>query len=60
MEKIGIESKIDRLGRILVPKKIRKSLGFDPDTTIEMIATSEGLLIRSPQYKVVKKEADSK
>jgi bifunctional DNA-binding transcriptional regulator/antitoxin component of YhaV-PrlF toxin-antitoxin module len=60
MEKIGIENKAYKLGRILIPKKIRISLGLNPDTPVAMMVTSEGLLIQALQYKVVKKEADFK
>ena len=59
MEQIGLEKEIDRLGRILIPKHIRTSLGFELKKPVEMIITNEGLLIRTPQYKIVKK-ADSK
>ena len=59
MEKIGVEKEIDKLGRILIPKQIRKSLGLNINSTVELIVTNEGLLIRTPQYKTVKIEADS-
>ena len=56
MEQIGIEKEIDKVGRILIPKHIRKSLGFDANKSVEMIITEDGLLIRSPKYKIVKNE----
>ena len=39
MEQIGIEKDIDKLGRILIPKHIRKSLGFEANKPVEMIIT---------------------
>ena len=55
MKQIGIEKEIDNAGRILIPKNIRKSLGFELNQQIEMIITSEGLLLRAPQCSIVKK-----
>ena len=56
MEQIGIEKDIDKLGRILIPKHIRKSLGFEANKPVEMIITEDGLLIRSLKYKIVKSD----
>ena len=53
MEKIGIIKEIDKLGRIQIPKEIRKRLGFSEK--VELVTSKEGLLIRSIEYELVKK-----
>ncbi|MBR6728070.1 MAG: hypothetical protein IKM08_07725 [Clostridia bacterium] len=53
MEKIGIQKEIDHLGRLQIPKEIRTILALKDQ--VELIITSEGLLIRNPEYVLVKK-----
>ena len=53
MEKIGIQKEIDHLGRLQIPKEIRIILALKDQ--VELIITSEGLLIRNPEYVLVKK-----
>ena len=53
---IGIQKKIDNLGRIVLPKEIREFYCMDFDDTVEIIPTENGILIRKPGYKVVKIE----
>ena len=57
MNHIGIIKKIDSMGRIIVPKTLRNR--YLLDKKIEMVATEEGLLIRNPEYKIVKEENDA-
>lgn len=52
MEKIGIIKEIDNLGRLQIPKEIRKRLGLD--NTVELIVTKDGLLIKSNKYRLIK------
>lgn len=52
-EKIGIHKDIDALGRLLIPKEMREL--FFSDKTVEMVATKEGILLRDPQYILIKK-----
>ena len=54
MEQIGVKKVVDNLGRIGIPKEIRVLLGLDGE--VELITTNEGLLIRNPQYVLVKKD----
>ena len=54
MEQIGIKKEIDSLGRIYIPKEIRDTLGLYGD--VEMITTTNGLLIRNPEYILIKRE----
>lgn len=52
--KIGIKRTIDSLGRLCVPKDMRDLFGMKND--VEIVVTEEGILIRNPQYILVKKE----
>ncbi|MBM7717173.1 AbrB family looped-hinge helix DNA binding protein [Bacillus thermophilus] len=47
MKPLGIVRKLDPLGRIVIPKEIRKTQGWDADQPLEMFMTENGLLIRS-------------
>ncbi|MBR4034915.1 MAG: hypothetical protein IKJ04_08900 [Clostridia bacterium] len=51
MEKPGVKKEIDNLGRICIPKEMRKLYGFDKE--VELIVTPEGILIRNPKYILV-------
>ena len=52
MEYIGVVKEVDALGRICIPKDMRNAVGLTKE--VELLVTSDGLLIRSPQYKLVK------
>lgn len=52
MEKIGIIKEVDALGRLQIPKDYRTRFGLDGE--VELIATSEGLLITSVKYRTVR------
>ena len=54
MEVIGIIREIDNLGRICIPKEIRKTLKLEKE--VELLVTSDGLIIRNPNYVILKKE----
>ena len=51
---IGIIKEIDSLGRLQIPKEIRKRLGLG--NTVELVVTKDGLLIKSDEYQLVKKD----
>ena len=51
---VGIMKEIDPLGRIVIPKDVRESLKLD--NNVELLLTERGLLIRNPQYELVRKE----
>ena len=53
-EKIGVLKELDMLGRIVIPKEFRKRYGFGDQ--VELIPTEDGLLLRSPEYRLVKIE----
>ena len=53
METIGIKKEIDKLGRICIPKEMR--LLFNLENEVELKVTDEGILIRNPEYVLVRK-----
>lgn len=55
MDNIGIIKEIDGLGRIVIPKELRERLLLEK--RVELILTKRGLLIRNPEYCLVKKGA---
>jgi AbrB family transcriptional regulator (stage V sporulation protein T) len=53
---LGIVRRIDDLGRIVIPKEVRKVNGWKAGTPVEMFATDEGIMVR--EYKTdVEKES---
>ena len=46
MKSLGIIIKIDKFGRIILPSELRKSLGYGPETPLEILADSKGLYIK--------------
>jgi len=42
----GMELKIDKSGRIVVPKALRERLGFKPDSELEAIEHPDGVLLK--------------
>jgi AbrB family looped-hinge helix DNA binding protein len=48
---LGIVRKLDELGRIVLPKEVRNTQGWEQGTPMEMLMTEEGLLIREYQPK---------
>lgn len=55
MKTIGIIKEIDRLGRLHIPKELRVRLGLSEK--VELVATKEGLLIKSVEYELKKRDA---
>ena len=49
MNTYGINKEVDKLGRIVIPKKMREL--FNITERVEMIVTKEGILIRNPKYE---------
>ena len=56
MERVGIIKGFDKLGRIVIPKELRER--FALNETVEIIATPEGVLLKNPEYQLVRKEND--
>ena len=53
IDKIGVKKEIDKLGRICIPKEMRRL--FNLENVVELQITREGILIKSPEYILVKK-----
>ena len=51
---VGIVKEFDNLGRLVIPMEFKKRYCFEKD--IEIVAVDEGVLIRNPEYVLVKKE----
>ena len=53
-KEVGFTRSMDKWGRIMIPKKARKQYGWDPNDPIEMIFTTEGILLAKPEKEEVK------
>ena len=49
---LGVERKIDSLGRIVIPMEFRNFYHLNEKVVI--VQTEQGLLITNPQYEMVK------
>ena len=47
----GMEIRIDKAGRIVVPKPLRERLGFKPDTELEAVEQPEGVLLKRVEQR---------
>ena len=47
----GMEIRIDKAGRIVVPKPLRERLGFKPDTELEAVEQPGGVLLKRVQER---------
>jgi len=54
MEQVGIQSEIDHLGRIHIPKKIRELYALGEN--VELVLTEDGVYIRNPLYTLTRRE----
>lgn len=52
MTQIGIVSKVDSLGRVTLPKELRRVFRLNQNDEIEILATDEGILLRVPNIEV--------
>ena len=41
----AVTKRIDRLGRILIPKELRNFYGLDENDTLRLVATDSGILL---------------
>lgn len=46
MKALGIVRKIDELGRVVIPKEVRNTQGWESGTSMEMFMSEEGLVMR--------------
>lgn len=56
MKALGIVRRIDDLGRIVIPKEVRKVNGWESGTPLEMFATTEGVNMQLYKSDFEKKE----
>ena len=54
VEGVGIKKEIDKLGRICIPKEMRNL--FHLENEVELQITTEGILLKNPEYILVKKK----
>ena len=52
MGTVGITKEIDNLGRLVIPKELRERYGLGK--TVELVATDEGVLVKSNTHVLVK------
>ena len=52
MTNIGIVRKVDSLGRITLPKELRRVFCLDKDSQTEILATDPGILLRVPNIEI--------
>ena len=58
MTQIGIIRKVDDLGRIVIPKEIRNFFHIGINDEVEITVTTEGILLKKPEYEVRKIESE--
>ena len=58
MKKIGIIKEFDKLGRLVIQKDLRERFGLFRE--VEIVATEDGVLIKNPEFKLVKIEKTKK
>ncbi len=51
---MGVIKEFDKLGRLVIPKDLRERYALD--NKVEIVAKEQGVLIKSPEYVLVKKE----
>lgn len=50
---LGMQRKVDNLGRIVLPKELRKLYNINDDDYVEIIPTETGILIKKPNHKLI-------
>lgn len=53
---VGMIRKVDKLGRLVIPKEYREMYRLDCGDRAVMIATPSGILLTNPKYKIVESE----
>ena len=53
-ELIGVIKGFDKLGRIVIPKELRERFALADE--VEIVATTDGVLLKNPNYFLVQKE----
>lgn len=58
MDEIGIIKQFDKLGRVVIPKDLRDR--YLHGNNVKIIATRSGILLKDPDYVLVKNDSASK
>ena len=58
MSEIGIVKEFDKLGRLVIPKELRDRYGIGHE--VEIVAIEQGVLLKSPDFVLVKKSESKK
>ena len=53
MKATGITRRIDDLGRIVLPKELRKTLGIEPGTPIEIYTEEDTIILKKFENRCV-------
>lgn len=53
MKATGIVRRIDDLGRMVIPKEIRKTRGIDPKTPMEIFVDGDRIILRPYQAECI-------
>lgn len=54
----GMNLRIDKAGRIVLPKPIRTQLGLTADTELEVVRSGDGILLRPAQQRATMQDCD--
>ena len=54
MKTVGVVKEIDKLGRICIPKEMRKLFGLEREVEVKL--TPQGILITNPEYVLIRKD----
>ena len=56
---VGVTRRVDELGRVTIPKEIRRTYQLNKNDMVEIIGTSEGILLRIPGIEIIRKVAST-
>ena len=54
MKATGIVRRLDDLGRIVIPKEVRRSLGIKEGDPLEIFISNEGELVLKPYFETTR------
>ena len=54
MRATGIVRRVDDLGRIVIPKEVRRSLGIKEGDPLEIFISNEGELVLKPYFEITR------
>ncbi len=54
----GMNIRIDKAGRLVLPKSVRSQLGITPETALELVQSADGVLLRRVDQRPSMKQVD--